>query len=158
VSTTDGLDRRSVLQIACGSCAALALSACGGGSSGTAAGGGTTGGASTTAPDSGGSSPTAAAGATALAQLADIPVGSSISAKSGDKPLLIARPTATTVVAFSAICTHQGCTVAPAGKTFACPCHGSKYDAFTGAVINGPAPAPLHPFAVAVKNGAVVAA
>jgi Rieske Fe-S protein len=148
-----------VLQVACGGCAALALSACGGGSSGSAAGGGTTGGAGTTAPDSGGSSPTAAtAGATALAQLADIPVGSSISAKSGDAPLLIARPTATTVVAFSAICTHQGCTVAPAGKTLACPCHGSKYDAFTGAVLNGPAPAPLHPFAVAVKDGAVVAA
>ncbi|MDT7550624.1 MAG: cytochrome b6-f complex iron-sulfur subunit [Actinomycetota bacterium] len=155
MSSADGLDRRSVLQVACGSCAALALSACGGGSSSSG-----TGGASTTAPDSGGSSPTAAAaaGATAIAQLADIPVGSSISAKSGDKPLLIARPTATTVVAFSAICTHQGCTVAPAGKTFACPCHGSKYDAFTGAVINGPAPAPLHPFAVAVKDGAVVPA
>lgn len=155
MSSADGLDRRSVLQVACGSCAALALSACGGGSSSSGSGG-----SSTTAPDSGGSSPTAAAaaGATAIAQLADIPVGSSISAKSGDKPLLIARPTATTVVAFSAICTHQGCTVAAAGKTFACPCHGSKYDAFTGAVINGPAPAPLHPFAVTVKDGAVVAA
>jgi Rieske Fe-S protein len=156
VSSANGPDRRSVLRVACGGCAALALSACGGGSSSS----GTAAGAGTTAPDSGGSSPTAAAGAgaTAIAKLADIPVGSSISAKSGDKPLLIARPTATTVVAFSAICTHQGCTVAPAGKTFACPCHGSKYDAFTGAVLNGPAPAALHPFAVAVKDGAVVAA
>jgi nitrite reductase/ring-hydroxylating ferredoxin subunit len=144
------VDRRGVIRAACGGCAALALSACGGSSSPKASGG-------TTAPSSaaGGSSPAAT---TAIAKLTDIAVGSSISAKSGGRPLLVARPTETTVVAFSAICTHQGCTVEAAGKTFACPCHGSKYDAFTGAVLNGPAPAPLHPFAVAIKDGEVVPA
>jgi Rieske Fe-S protein len=142
------IDRRGVIRAACGGCAAIALSACGGSSSANPSSAGTT------AP-SGGSSPAAA---TAIAKLADIAVGSSISAKSGGRPLLVARPTATTVVAFSAICTHQGCTVEAAGKTFACPCHGSKYDAFTGAVINGPAPAPLHPFAVAIKGDEVVPA
>jgi Rieske Fe-S protein len=148
------VDRRGVIRAACGGCAALALSACGGSSSPQGSSGGTT----APSPATSGSSPTAAAAATAIAKLTDIAVGSSISAKSGGRPLLVARPTETTVVAFSAICTHQGCTVEAAGKTFACPCHGSKYDAFTGAVINGPAPAPLHPFAVAIKGGEVVPA
>ena len=40
---------------------------------------------------------------------------------------------------------------------FECPCHGSKYNALTGAVINGPAALPLAPVAVSVKDGKVVA-
>jgi cytochrome b6-f complex iron-sulfur subunit len=61
-------------------------------------------------------------------------------------------------VAFSAICTHQGCTVAPAGRQFRCPCHGSVYDAATGKVIDGPAPAPLAAVPVKVDGADVVAA
>jgi Rieske Fe-S protein len=92
-------------------------------------------------------------------KLADIPIGSSISARapSGAK-IVLARPTATSVVAFSAICTHQQCTVAPDGKKFTCPCHGSTYDAFTGKNTGGPAPSPLHPFAVKISGTDVVEA
>lgn len=46
------------------------------------------------------------------------------------------------VYAISTICTHLGCIVKPAGEGFDCPCHGSKF-AKDGAVISGPAPAPL---------------
>ena len=54
--------------------------------------------------------------------------------------------------AFSAVCTHAGCTVAFLKKTsqFQCPCHGGLYDAKTGKVLSGPPPAPLS--AIAVKN------
>jgi Rieske Fe-S protein len=52
-------------------------------------------------------------------------------------PAIVARPTANTAVAFSAKCTHMGCTVQPAGSELHCPCHGSKYNALTGAVIQG---------------------
>ena len=69
----------------------------------------------------------------------------------------MAQPTAGSVVAFSAICTHLGCTVAPQGKQLDCPCHGSVYDAFTGKVINGPAPRPLPSIPVTVQGGQVVA-
>jgi cytochrome b6-f complex iron-sulfur subunit len=44
--------------------------------------------------------------------------------------------------AASAVCTHLGCTVNLAGSGFHCPCHGSVFDP-AGAVVSGPAPAPL---------------
>ena len=92
-----------------------------------------------------------------LAKVADIPVGNAVSATLGGKPILISQPASGTIVAFTAICTHQGCTVAPAGKEFQCPCHGSVYNAATGAVIQGPAPAPLAAIPVKVESGNVVA-
>lgn len=51
------------------------------------------------------------------------------------------------VLAFSAICTHQGCDVKTwmsSEKVLACFCHASKFDARQGAkVVAGPAPRPL---------------
>jgi cytochrome b6-f complex iron-sulfur subunit len=100
----------------------------------------------------------AAGAAPALAKLGDVPVGSAVSAKSADgKDVIIAQPTAGKVVGFSAICTHQGCTVVPAGKTLNCPCHGSKFSATTGEVQTGPAKKPLPAFAVRVDGENVVA-
>jgi cytochrome b6-f complex iron-sulfur subunit len=148
------LDRRALLRAACAGCAAVGLAACGGGS---AKAGSASAPASTSA--GAGASPAGGASSGAIAKLADIPVGGSASAKGpSGQPLLLGRPTATTVVGFSAICTHQGCTVEPSGKQFACPCHGSVYDAFTGKNLSGPAPSPLHPFAVKVSGTDVVAA
>jgi cytochrome b6-f complex iron-sulfur subunit len=50
----------------------------------------------------------------------------------------------------------MGCTVNAGGNQFHCPCHGSVYDAFTGAVVHGPAPAPLTAIPVKVVGGDVV--
>ena len=121
----------------------VALAACSGGSS----------------SDSGGASAAGGGGSagTVLTALSDVPVGSAVAAKdAAGRPLLVAQPTAGKVVAFSAICTHQGCTVAPAGTKFQCPCHGSQYNAATGAVLQGPAPRPLTPVTVHVEGGNVV--
>lgn len=76
--------------------------------------------------------------------------------------LIIANPAVvliragTAVHAFSSVCTHQGCTVdkVRAGRIL-CPCHGSSFDATTGAVTGGPAPRPLPPIAVTVQDGSV---
>lgn len=44
--------------------------------------------------------------------------------------------------AISAVCTHLGCIVTRDARGFVCPCHGSVFAA-DGAVLAGPAPAPL---------------
>jgi len=95
---------------------------------------------------------------TAVASLSDIPVGGTLSATVEGKPLLLAQPTEGKVVCFSAICTHQGCTVDAAAKDFECPCHGSTYAAATGAVTNGPAVHPLARVKVTVSGDSVVTA
>jgi Rieske Fe-S protein len=92
-----------------------------------------------------------------VAALADIPVGGSIDATIGGEPVLLAQPTAGEVVAYSAICTHQGCVVAAAGSKFECPCHGSIFDAATGDVEVGPALEPLESVAVTVDGDRVIA-
>ncbi len=58
--------------------------------------------------------------------------------------------------AFSAVCTHQGCTVdSIADGVITCPCHGSEYSAVNGAVIRGPAPLSLPTIAIVVRDNDV---
>ncbi len=93
-----------------------------------------------------------------LAVLSQVPVGGAVAATDAEGgPIIVAQPTAGKAVAFSAICTHLGCTVAVRGAELDCPCHGSRFNALTGAVINGPAPSPLPALAVAIRSGKVVA-
>ena len=157
--------RRAAIATVGAAAGLAALAACGAKSAATgSASAGAAGGSGSPAVSSASGSPSAspsestAAGGGALVALADVPVGGSVAAKDADgKPILIAQPTAGKVVAFTAICTHQGCTVKPAGMQFQCPCHGSKYDAATGKVLGGPAPAPLAAVPVHVAGGKVVA-
>jgi Rieske Fe-S protein len=93
----------------------------------------------------------------AIAKLADIPVGGSIAATLAGAPILISQPEAGTVVAFSAICTHQGCIVAPGEAEFACPCHASRFTLSDGAVRGGPAQRPLDKVQVSIEGDSVVA-
>ncbi|MGH9171524.1 MAG: Rieske 2Fe-2S domain-containing protein [Acidimicrobiales bacterium] len=57
------------------------------------------------------------------------------------QPGYCVQPQAGKFLGFSAICTHQGCIVqfAKASEEFQCPCHGSRFSASTGAVLQGPA-------------------
>jgi Rieske Fe-S protein len=93
-----------------------------------------------------------------LAKLSDVPVGGSLdsSAKVSGNPVVVSQKAAGTVSAFSAICTHMGCTVKAAGAEFHCPCHGSVYDAFTGQVVHGPAPSALSAIPATVSGGRIV--
>jgi len=44
--------------------------------------------------------------------------------------------------AFSLVCPHLGCTVEPSEGGYACPCHGSRFNA-DGSLRNGPASHPM---------------
>jgi len=100
---------------------------------------------------------TGGAGGAEIASLSEVPVGGSVGVEIDGNPALLAQPEPGRVVAFSAICTHQGCVVAAAGERFECPCHGSVFDAATGDVVNGPALEPLPAIAVHVDGDRVVA-
>ena len=112
------------------------------------------GGASSGAGAPGAGAPGAGA-PTGLVAVADVPVGGGTVL--ADQKLVRTRPTAGTVLAFTAVCTHAGCTVGDvSGGTINCPCHGSKFKIEDGSVAGGPAPKPLPPVAVSVQGGQVV--
>ncbi|MDH4230092.1 MAG: Rieske 2Fe-2S domain-containing protein [Nitrospirota bacterium] len=62
-----------------------------------------------------------------------------------------------TVHALGLVCTHLGCLVgwSPEARQMVCPCHASRYD-INGAVVQGPAPAPLKRYDVRVAGDTVV--
>jgi thiosulfate dehydrogenase (quinone) large subunit len=84
-----------------------------------------------------------------------VPVGGAAFARVQQIPLYVVQPTAGHYEAFTATCTHAGCTVGFDGTQFACPCHGATYSATTGQVTGGPAPAPLTKINVTVTDGEV---
>lgn len=50
----------------------------------------------------------------------------------------VKRTGATTFVAYSMVCTHQGCLTQLSSNRFYCPCHGAQFDS-NGRVTRGPA-------------------
>jgi nitrite reductase/ring-hydroxylating ferredoxin subunit len=155
--------------------ACASLVACGGGAS--SSGGGNSGGGDSGGGDSGGgnygggnsggggsdggskksSGGEAKAGGTAIASESEVAPGSAYKFKDSGNPAFLVHLDNGDFVAYSAICTHQGCTVAYKDGNLACPCHGSVFDPANGAaVVAGPAPRPLPEIPVKVEGGEVV--
>ncbi len=86
--------------------------------------------------------------ANAIGNVKNIPLNSSAAfdvAGNNDPGILIHLPN-DTFVAYDAVCTHAGCSVAynTKSKHLECPCHGSVFDpAKAGNVLAGPAKQPL---------------
>ncbi len=72
-------------------------------------------------------------------------------------PDILIRESDGSLKAFSAVCTHAGCTVGYDGSEIYCPCHGGTYSAETGEVTGGPPPAPLTAKEVLEQNGQIYA-
>jgi thiosulfate dehydrogenase [quinone] large subunit len=98
---------------------------------------------------------------TKIVKLASLKVGGNYNfVASNGAPSILFR-TKTGVFAYSAICTHQGCTVkySTSSKTLKCPCHQAEFDPYKSAkVVNGPAETPLGKVKVAIKAAWVVEA
>jgi Rieske Fe-S protein len=92
---------------------------------------------------------------TVLGAASEIPVGGGkiyAAAK-----VVVTQPARGQYRAFSAVCTHVGCIMSEvANGTIDCPCHGSEFKITTGAVVTGPAPAPLPRKQIKIVNGQVV--
>jgi Rieske Fe-S protein len=107
--------------------------------------------------DPGGSGGGSGGDAEVLTSTADVPEGGGIIIE--DAEVVVTQPTAGEFVAFSSICTHQGCPVSEiAGGTINCPCHGSQFSIEDGSVVTGPAPSPLPAVDVVVEGDSVVRA
>jgi Rieske Fe-S protein len=160
--------------------ACASLVACGGGASssgGGNSGGGNSGGGNSGGGDSGGgnygggnsggsdsgskksSGGDAKAGGGAIASESEVAPGSAIKFEDSGNPAVLVHLDDGDFVAYSAVCTHQGCTVAYQDSNLACPCHGSIFDPADGAaVVSGPAQRPLPGIPVKVQGDEVVRA
>jgi thiosulfate dehydrogenase [quinone] large subunit len=98
--------------------------------------------------------------AVVLTSTSDVGVGQAKQVKdpSDGSPAWVLQLTAGQFSAVSAVCPHQGCTVAFVSPSdgFACPCHGSRFDA-TGKLLNGPATRALTTIPVSVQGSNIVA-
>lgn len=70
---------------------------------------------------------------------------------------IVIRQSSGALSALSAICTHAGCEVGYESGVLACPCHGSLFNATTGAVMQGPAVTPLARKRVVERGGEIYA-
>lgn len=93
-------------------------------------------------------------GGQALGSTGDIPVGGG--KVFADQEIVVTQPSSGTFKAFSATCTHTGCTLNKVvSGTINCPCHGSKFDINDGSVVNGPASRPLAQRQVTVSGDTI---
>ena len=95
-----------------------------------------------------------AAMGTLLGLVTDIPVGGGKVFM--DQKVVVTQPAKGVFKAFSAVCTHVGCVCNKvANGTIDCPCHGSEFKITDGAVVTGPAPAPLPARTITVSDGKI---
>ncbi|MFI9255302.1 Rieske (2Fe-2S) protein [Streptomyces sp. NPDC053069] len=89
-----------------------------------------------------------------LASTSDIPEGGGKVFE--EQKVVVTQPKKGEFKAFSAICTHMGCTVNKVvDGTIDCPCHGSRFHIADGAVAHGPATRPLPQKSIKVERNSI---
>lgn len=126
--------RRAVLGTAVAGATGLALAAC-------------------AAPATPQAVPEATGEGKAVMKASELAVGAQGSVKINKAEVILYRQDEGTVLAYSAICTHAGCTVIPGdADRFHCPCHESYFNVADGSVAGGPAPRPLARYGAAIQG------
>ena len=140
--------------------ATASVTACGGDSGDGGSGDGSGVGPSTPAASAGGSEEAAAGtGGEAIARESDVAPGGAVKFKDDGRDAVLVHLDGGEFVAYSAVCTHAGCTVAYKDGQLACPCHGSIFDATNGAeVVSGPAQTPLPEIPIRMQDGQILRA
>lgn len=93
-----------------------------------------------------------------VGKLSEVPVGAGRNFEIEGTKMVVTQPTEGTVLAFSAICTHEGCLVGCKNKEILCDCHQATYDMSTGKPTGGPAQEPLQQYPVVVTDGVIYTA
>lgn len=75
---------------------------------------------------------------------------------SGRSYTFVLTRSASGVFALSSACTHAGCPVFRSGASLYCDCHGSRFDAEDGSVLNGPATRSLSRYSVIERDGGIL--
>lgn len=88
---------------------------------------------------------------TELTTTGEVPVGGGVIIGN----VVVTQPTEGDFRAFSAVCTHARCLVTKVDTSIVCPCHGSKFALFDGAVEQGPANDALPSVAIDVKASTI---
>ena len=96
---------------------------------------------------------------TRIASVSNVPVGTAFkfTDPATGMPAYLMQPASGTFVAYSAICTHEGCIVNDnsANGTFDCPCHGAQFDSTTGAHQRGPGRGDLPKLSVSATGDSI---
>jgi len=155
-SDDERLGRRTVLRgVAVGGVGLTALAACGSDDGESSDSGDTSEPSEAPTSESPSDGGGGGGGGEVLGSASDVPVGGGV--VYADQEVVVTQPTEGDFLGFTAICTHQGCTVGDVSDgTINCPCHGSMYSIEDGSVVGGPAPAPLASENVSVQGQNVV--
>ena len=94
----------------------------------------------------------------AIARTSEVQPGTALEFEdSGGNPAVLVHLKSGNFVAYSALCTHEGCVVSYSNGQLACPCHGAIFDPANNArVVNGPARLPLPKIPIEVRGGNIV--
>lgn len=99
----------------------------------------------------------ASASSVPAAKVGDLAVNSAKIFRFGSRPGILIRTPQDELKAFSAVCTHLGCTVQydENASVITCACHNGHFD-LNGQVISGPPPKPLEGYQVNVQGDDVI--
>ncbi|HMA06047.1 MAG TPA: non-heme iron oxygenase ferredoxin subunit [Methanomicrobiales archaeon] len=87
----------------------------------------------------------------------DITDGAMKGFRAGDRPVLVSNIDGK-LYAIGDKCTHRGCSLSKGrkeGDVVTCPCHGSRFNLKTGAVVRGPAENPEPAYPVTLENDVI---